>query len=485
MSNPSATLRDSRGGPASTANAGWLDRYFKITESGSSFGTEVVAGSTTFMVMAYIIFVNPSILSFAGIPGLEGMGPSFPAVMAATCLVAGAMTILMGVFAKYPLAIAPGMGLNAVVAFELIVGRGLPWQAAMGVIFLEGIIIAILVLTGFRQAVMNAIPLSLKRSIGVGIGLFILFIGFTNGELILWGDRNLGTPVTLGNLTTGPVLVTLVGLFVPIWLMAAKVRGALLIGIVGSTTFAVVVNAMSGYQAYTTPGVAVIPTSVAAMPDLSILGQGINLQVFAYLGFVAALMTIFALMMADFFDTMGTVIGIGSEAGWMDKQGRLPRLNRVLFVDSLGAVTGGAAGSSSATTYIESAAGVSEGGKTGLVSVVVGLLFLGAMFFAPIAGVVPPHATAPALIIVGFLMAGIAREIPFGDFEEGLPALLTIVVMPFTYSITNGIGIGFIAYTFLKIVRGKGNEVHWMMYLASAAFVLYFALPWIETTFGI
>lgn len=484
MSNSSTAMRGPRGGSTSAENAGFIDRFFKISESGSTIGTELVAGVTTFMVMAYIIFVNPSILSFSGIPDLQGLGPAFPAVLAATCLVAGVMTILMGVAGNYPFAIAPGMGLNAVVAFQLIVGLQMPWQAAMGVIFLEGLIITVLVLTGFRQAVMNAIPMTLKRAIGVGIGLFILFIGLTNGELIQWGSRDIGTPVALGNLTTGPVLVTIVGLFITIWLMAAKVRGALLIGIVGSTIFAIVVNVLSGFTAYTTPGMAVIPTSIAALPDLSTVGQGINLQVFVHLGVLAAILVIFSIMLTDFFDTMGTVIGIGTEAGWLDKQGRLPRLNRVLLVDSLAAVAGGAAGSSSATTYIESAAGVSEGGRTGLVSVVVGVLFLAAMFFAPIAGVVPPHATAPALIVVGFLMAGVAREIPFGDFDEGLPALLTIAAMPFTYSITNGIGVGFITYTFVKLVRGKGGELHWMMYVSAAAFLIYFALPWLQGTFG-
>lgn len=464
---------------------GGLDGFFKITESGSTVGTEVVAGFTTFMVMAYIIFVNPAILSFAGIQGLQGMGPSFAATLAGTCLVAGLLTIAMGLFTNYPFALAPGMGLNAVVAFQLIVGMKLPWEAAMGVIFLEGIAITVLVLTGFREAVMNAIPLNLKRSIGVGIGLFIFFIGLTDGELIKWGSRDIGTPVALGNLGTGPVFVAIVGLFITIWLMANKVRGALLIGIVASTIVAIIVNAAGGYKSFATPGVAVIPASVVALPDLSNLGKGINLEVFAKIGFLAAILITFSIMLSDFFDTMGTVIGIGGEAGWLNKDGKLPRLNRVLLVDSLAAVFGGAASTSSATTYIESAAGVGEGGRTGLVSVVVGVLFLLAMFFSPIAGVVPAHATAPALIIVGFLMAAVAREIPFNDFEEGLPALLTIAIMPFTYSITNGIGAGFIAYTFIKLVRGKGGQVHWMMHAASLAFVLYFALPWLQATFRI
>jgi AGZA family xanthine/uracil permease-like MFS transporter len=462
---------------------GGIDGFFGITESGSSIGTEVAAGVTTFMVMAYIIFVNPSILSFSGIPDLQGLGPSFPATLAGTCLVAGIMTIAMGLWTNYPFALAPGMGLNAVVAFQLIVGAKLPWEAAMGVIFMEGILIAILVVTGLREAIMHAIPMSQKKAIGVGIGLFIFFIGLTNGELIRWGSRDIGTPVALGNLTTGPVLVSIVGLFLTILLMARKVKGALLIGIFGSTALAILINAMSGWTAFTTPGAAVLPSAIVAMPDLSNVGKGINFLAFAQLGFLAAILVIFSIMLTDFFDTMGTVVGISSEVGWVKEDGKLPRLNRVLLVDSLAAVAGGAASTSSATTYIESAAGVGEGGRTGLTAVVVGVLFLLAMFFSPIAAVVPAHATAPALIIVGFLMAAVARDIPFDDIEEGLPALFTVAIMPLTYSITNGIGAGFIAYTFIKLVRGKGGEVHWGMWVASIAFLIYFALPWLQTTF--
>jgi AGZA family xanthine/uracil permease-like MFS transporter len=459
-----------------------LEQWFRLSENRTTVGTEVVAGLTTFMVMAYIIFVNPAILSFSGIKGLEGQGPPFGATLAATCLVAGLMTAAMGLVANYPFAIASGMGLNAVVAFQLIAGLKLPWQAAMGVIFLEGVAITILVLTGFRQAVMEAIPLSLKRAISVGIGLFILFIGLFTSGLVKSGPP--GVPVTLGEFTSVPVLVAIIGLFLTIWLMALKVRGALLLGIVLTTIIAILANAMAGWVAWSIPGVAVVPSTIFALPDFSTVGQGINVQVFVQIGALAAILTIFSIMLTDFFDTMGTVIGVGGEAGFLDRQGQLPRLNRVLLVDSLAAVVGGAASASSATTYIESAAGVSEGGRTGLTSVVTALCFFAALFFAPLAGVVPPQATAPALIIVGYLMCTLVREIPFSDFEEGLPALMTLAIMPFTYSITNGIGAGFVTYTFLKIVRGKGREVHWMMYAASAAFALYFALPWLKQVIG-
>jgi AGZA family xanthine/uracil permease-like MFS transporter len=458
-----------------------LERWFNLRERGTTVGTEVVAGLTTFMVMAYIIFVNPAILNFAGIKELQGLGPGFAPTLASTCLVAGVMTILMGVATNYPLAIASGMGLNAVVAFQLIAGMKLPWQAAMGVIFLEGLIITLLVLTGFREQVMNAIPLSLKRAIGVGIGLFILFIGLYTGGLVKQGQ---GIPVMLGDFTSLPVLVTILGFFLMMTLVALEVRGALLLGILVTTLVAIALNAASGYTAFTLPGVAVIPSQILGWPDFSNVGTGLDFSVFWRAGTLAALMAIFSIMLADFFDTMGTVIGVGGEGGWLDEQGRLPRLNRVLLVDSLAAVFGGFSSASSATTYIESAAGVSAGGRTGLASVVTGVLFLLALFFAPVAGVVPPQATAPALILVGFLMCTIVRDIPFADFEEGFPALLAMVIMPFTYSITNGIGAGFIAYVFIKYVRGKGAQVHGMLLTTALAFVVYFALPWLRQTFG-
>jgi AGZA family xanthine/uracil permease-like MFS transporter len=435
----------------------------------------VRGGLTTFMVMAYIIFVNPAILSFAGVPALHGQGPPFAATQAATCLVAGAFTIAMGVVANYPLAVAPGMGLNAAVAFQLIAGLKLPWPAAMGVVFLEGAAITALVLTGVREAVMKAIPLALKQAIGVGIGLFILFIGLVSGGIIKAGPP--GVPVTLGDLTTAPVSVTIAGLLFTLWLTARNVKAGLLVGIAGATLLAIAVNAASGGKAFPLPGQAVIPTTWLARPDFSTLGAGLNLEVFARLGVAAAMVTIFSIMLSDFFDTMGTAIGIGGEAGWLTSDGRLPRLKQILIVDSLAAAGGGAASASSATTYIESAAGVAAGAHTGLASVVTGVCFLLALFLSPAAAVVPAQATAPALVVVGYLMARVVRQIPFDRLEEGIPALLILTVMPFTYSITNGIGAGFIAYVFLKLVRGAGRDVHPLMYGAAVAFLIYFAVP--------
>jgi adenine/guanine/hypoxanthine permease len=459
-----------------------LERYFELGAQGTTVGREARAGLTTFMVMAYIIFVNPAILSFAGVPGLEGQGAPFLAVQAATCLVAGVMTVAMGLATNYPLALASGMGLNAVVAFQLIATLKLPWPAAMGVIFLEGIAITVLVLTGFREAIMNAIPLVLKQAISAGIGLFILFIGLVSAGIVKPGPP--GVPVTLGDVTAAPVGVAIVGLVVTLWLLARGNTGTLLLGILLATLLAVIVNIITGGRAFPIPGQAVIPRAIVAWPDFSSLGSGVNLEVFARVGMVTALVTIFSIMLSDFFDTMGTVIGIGGEAGWLDRNGKLPRLNRVLLVDSLAAVAGGAAGASSATTYIESAAGVSAGARTGLASVFTGAFFLLALFVSPLAAIVPAQATAPALLVVGYLMVAIVKEIRFSDIEEGFPALLTLTVMPFTYSITNGIGAGFIAYCFIKLVRGKGPSVHPMMWAAAFAFVIYFALPGLRATLG-
>src|SRR4030095_3078895 len=401
-----------------------LERWFGLTARDTTAARETRAGFTTFMVMAYIVFVNPAILSFAGIAALEGKGPPFLAVQAATCLVAGVMTVAMGLATNYPLALASGMGLHRGGAFQLIATLKLPWPAAMGVIFLEGIAITVLVLTGFREAIMNAIPLVLKQPVSAGIGLCILFIGLLSAGIVKPGPP--GVPVTLGDVTAAPVGVAIVGLVVTLWLLARGHTGTVVLGILLATLLAVIVNIITGGRAFPIPGQAVIPRAIVAWPDFSSLGSGVNLEVFARVGMVTALVTIFSIMLSDFFDTMGTVIGIGGEAGWLDRNGKLPRLNRVLLVDSLAAVAGGAAGASSATTYIESAAGVSAGARTGLASVFTGAFFLLALFVSPLAAIVPAQATAPALLVVGYLMVAIVKEIRFSDIEEGFPALLTL-----------------------------------------------------------
>ncbi len=494
---------------SANTNDSWLARYFRFAERNTNLRTEVVGGITTFFVMAYIIFVNPFILTLNG-GAQPPVVPPFNALVTATCLAAAIITIAMGLYTNYPFAAASGLGLNAVVAFDLIATRGLPWQAAMGVIFLEGVVITLLVLTGFREAVLNAVPLTLKRAISVGIGLFILFIGFVNagfvrvpvetitvtGNATLSGPTPLGvlgaqgvqlgtpgTPVTLGHFTGLSVGLALLGLFLTLWLMSRRVKAALLIGIVLTTVIAIVIRLI-------VPGAAVSATSPTAgdltqlrfaLPDFSTIGAGFNFTALNSptaaaqgLGIAAALLVIFSLMLSDFFDTMGTIVGVGEEAGFLDEQGRLPGANRVLLVDSLGAVLGGVFGVSSVTTYIESAAGVAEGARTGMASVVTGLLFLLALALAPFAGLVPPEATAPALIIVGFLMFAAIREIDVTDLMDGFPALMTLIMMPLTYSITNGIGAGFISYVFLRLVSGRAREVPLLLWIVSLAFVIYF-----------
>ncbi|HEX6290762.1 MAG TPA: NCS2 family permease [Herpetosiphonaceae bacterium] len=493
------------------ANTSWLARYFRFAERNTDLRTEVVGGITTFFVMAYIIFVNPFILTLNG-GAQPPVVPPFNALVTATCLAAAIATIAMGLYTNYPFAAASGLGLNAVVAFDLIATRGLSWQAAMGVIFLEGVLITVLMLTGFREAVLNAVPLTLKRAISVGIGLFILFIGLVNAGLVrvpvetitVTGNATLsgptplgalaaqgvrlgtpGTPVTLGTFANLSVILALTGLLLTLWLMSLRVKAALLIGILLTTLIAIVIKLV-------VPGAAVSATSPTAadlsqlsftLPDFSTIGAGFNFTVLNSpqaaakgLGLVAALLVIFSLMLSDFFDTMGTIVGVGEEAGFLDDEGRLPGANRVLLVDSLAAAMGGLFGVSSVTTYIESAAGVAEGARTGLASVVTGLLFLLALALAPFAGLVPAEATAPALIIVGFLMFAAIREIDVTDLLDGFPALMTLIVMPLTYSITNGIGAGFITYVFLRVVSGRAREVPLLLWIVSLAFVIYFVV---------
>jgi adenine/guanine/hypoxanthine permease len=458
---------------------GILERWFRLRERATDVGTEVRAGVTTFMVMAYIIFVNPIVLGYVGVPGLEGKGLPFAATLTATCLTAGVLSIAMGWWTNYPFALAPGMGLNAVVAFELVAGRGLTWPQAMTIVFLEGVVIALLVLTRFREAMLEAVPIALKRAISLGIGLFIAFIGFFTAGVVVKPAAG-PLPVGLGRLEGLPVAVFVVGFALAAWLTARRVRGGLLLGIVATTVLAVVLNGtLAGWKGFATPGAAQLPSALVQAPDFSTFGR-LDLAVVARLGVVGTILVTFSIMLSDFFDTMGTIIGVGGKGGFLDGAGRLPGANRVLLVDSLGAVAGGLANSSSNTTYIESAAGVTEGGRTGLVAVVTGILFLIAMWFSPLASVIPAQATAPALIVVGFYMMGVAREIDWDDYGEAVPAFVTMLMMPFTWSITNGIGSGFVTYVVIKLLERRGGRVHWMLYLAAAAFVVYFLLPVIE-----
>jgi adenine/guanine/hypoxanthine permease len=441
-----------------------LDRFFSISARGSTPRIEVLAGVTTWLTMAYILFVNPAIL------GLGGDGLPFPQVLTVTALTAGVLTILMGVVANYPFALAAGLGLNAFVAFTLVGGQNLTFPEAMGVIVAEGILITILVLTKVREQILNAIPMDLKRAIGIGIGAFIALIGLVNAGVV---TNEGATPLSLApELTRWSIAVFVVGFTVSAVLVARRVRGALLIGILVATALAIIVNEAVGGSIWQN-GIAQIPGGVVAAPDFSLVGD-FSFGFIGALGLASAAAAVLSVMLSDFFDTMGTVIGIGGEAGMLDERGRLPRINRVLLVDSLGAVAGGVTSSSSNTTYIESASGVSEGGRTGLTAVVTGALFLLAMFFSPIAGVIPPEATAPALVIVGYFMMTMVRDIEWSDPAIGIPALLTIVMMPFTYSITNGVGAGFLSYTVIALLRGRGRDVHPLLYVVAAIFAWYF-----------
>jgi AGZA family xanthine/uracil permease-like MFS transporter len=461
---------------AQAASAFWqrgdgiVGGYFKFSERGTDLRTEIIAGLTTFMTMAYIVFVNPAIL------GTKGTGLPITGVFFATCVAAALACVAMGVFANYPVALASGLGLNAIVTFTLILGFGLSWQQAMAVIVVEGVIVTILVLTNLREAVMHAIPMSLKFAIAVGIGLFIAFIGLKNGGIVV---ANPETYVALGDFTQGPVLLALFGLVLTLALVARGVRGGILMGIVLTGVVGMIF------------GVVSLPSGVVDFRfDTSTIGGGL-LAVPQVLQ-ISLIPVIFALFMTDFFDTMGTVIAVGQEGKLLDEEGRPPRLKRILLVDSLAAAGGGAMGASSVTSYIESGAGVAEGGRTGFTSVVVGFLFLLALPFSPLISVfggsipVPgpegeeifvSPVTAPALIVVGFLMMTAVRFIPWDRFDEAIPAFLTILTLPLTFNISYGIGFGFISYALIKLAEGRPRDVHPLLYGAALLFALAFIWP--------
>ncbi len=439
-----------------------MDKFFKISARGSTVATEVIAGITTFLAMAYIIFTNPAILGLTG-TGAEALGVPFNGALTATCLGAAVMCIVMGIYANRPIALASGMGINAVVAFTLVLGLKVPWQVAMSLVLVEGIIILVLVLCGLREAIMNAIPVNLRRAIGVGIGLFIALIGLKGGELVV---ANESTLIAMGDLTKPVVWVALVGLVVTIILRGFKVKGDILIGIVVATIFAVIV------------GVAKMPTGVFATPDFSTFGapfQSVNGSMAITQIFTPTLIIfIFSLLMTDFFDTMGTLVGVGSEAGFVDKDGNVEDAKKMLVVDSAAAAAGGLFGASSITSYVESASGVGAGGRTGLTVIITGILFALCVFFAPLIAIVPAAATSGALIVVGFLMMGSIKDIDWHDFAEAFPSFLLLVSIPLTYSITNGIGLGFISYVIIKLSQGKFKDIKPLMWVASVAFLIIF-----------
>jgi AGZA family xanthine/uracil permease-like MFS transporter len=459
-----------------------LDRYFKITERGSTIGREVRGGLVTFFTMGYIVVLNPLILGYATDKDGNYLGggdqPNLAVIAAGTALVAGVMTILMGVVANYPLALATGLGLNAFVAFAI--ASQMTWADAMGLVVIEGIIILVLVLTGFRTAVFHAVPTSLKTAISVGIGLFIALIGFVDSGFVarIPDAANTTVPVQLGAtgvLTGWPVVVFAFGMLLVIALWVRKVRGAILISIVVTTILALIVDALGADKGWSL-NEPKFPKDVFDTPHFDTVGHFSLLGAFNEIGVISTLLLIFTLMLADFFDTMGTMTAIGAEAGLLDEDGIPPNTERILIVDSIAAAAGGAAGVSSNTSYIESASGVGEGARTGVASVVTGVLFLLTILIAPLVDMIPSEAAVPALVLVGFLMMQQVRDIDWADLEIAIPAFLTIVLMPFTYSISVGIGAGFVAYVLIKLVLGKAGSVHPLLWGVAVAFVIYFAI---------
>lgn len=450
---------------SNASGRGWLDRQFKLTELGTNVGTEVLAGLTTFMVMAYIIFVNPNTLTFNG-------DLTVPQVATVTCLVAGVMSILMGLYTNRAIGMAPGLGLNAIVAYTLVGAMGLSFPEAMGVVVTEGLLITLLVVTGVRQYVLEMVPLVLKKAISVGIGAFILFLGLRSAGILTFYGPETGPPgrLDMTPLNTWPIFVAIVGLLAMIVMLARGVRASIFWGIVIATIVAFIV-----------PGdVTSLPNDPMSGPDFSLVGD-FSFNYISKLGILTSFLVVISLMLTDFFDTMGTLIGVGAQAGYLTPDGELPEAEKPLLIDSLGAVAGGAVSASSATSYVESTAGVAAGGRSGLVVVVTGLMFLLAMPFVGLVGIVPAVATAPALIIVGLMMmstlaadADGRHGVDWDDMEQAFPIGLTMLLMPFTMNITYGIGAGFISYVLIKLARGKARDVSLAMYIIAVLFLLYF-----------
>jgi adenine/guanine/hypoxanthine permease len=472
-----------------------LDRYFKISERGSNASREIRGGFATFFAMSYIVVLNPLILSGAD---SSGATLGFQAVAAVTAFVAGILTILMGAWAKHPFAMATGLGVNAFVAVTVATNPGLTWPDMMGLVVLSGVTMMILVLTGFRTAVFRAVPDGLKTAIVVGIGLFIALIGLVNAGFVRRIPDAAGTTVPVGlgfdgKLLGWPTLVFVFGLILTIALLVRNVKGAILIGIVASTILAVILEftlhigpSFDGKNVNPQGWSLVAPKFTEwAAPDLSLIGKANPIGAFGHLGVVAAALLAFVILLSIFFDAMGTMVGLANEAGTVDKDGNIPNVDRVLQVDALGAIVGGGASVSSNQIYVESGAGIGEGARTGLASIVTGLLFLVAMFFTPLINLVPFEAVAPALVVVGFMMVAQVGKIDWQDWGIAIPAFLTFTLMPFTYSIANGLGAGFIAFVLIRTFQGRAREVHPLMWAVAAAFLLFFSIGTIEAALGI
>ncbi|WP_223695344.1 NCS2 family permease [Leifsonia poae] len=462
-----------------------LDRFFEITKRGTTWGTEVRGGLVTFVTMAYIVILNPLILGGAK----DVVGGVLPGAQlaAVTALTAGVMTLLFGLVARLPFGLAAGLGINSFLAANVV--KIVSWPEAMGLVVIDGVIIVLLAATGLRRMIFNAVPAQLKTAITVGIGLFIAFIGFVDSGFVR-STNQASPPVQLGeagSIATLPTVVFLIALVIMGVLMARKVKGALLIGIVTSTIVAIVAEAIFrvGPSLGKNPAgwnliVPELPKSLVALPDLGLVGHFDLFGAFGRIGALAAVMLIFTLVFTNFFDAMGTMTGLARGAGLADKDGAFPRLQSALIVEGIGAVAGGGASASSNTVFVDSAAGVGEGAKTGFASVVTGLLFLLAMFFTPLTQVVPLEVAAAALVVVGALMVVQIRDIDFGEFSSVLPVFLTIIVMPLTYSIANGIGVGFLSWVLIRSLAGKARQISPLLWIVAAGFLIYFARGPIE-----
>lgn len=479
--SPSATAPvDATPPPAPQQPSGGLDRFFKISERGSSVAREIRGGFATFFAMAYIIVLNPIILGSAH--DMYGHQLNGGQLVTATVLSAAFSTLLMGVIGNVPIALAAGLGVNTVVALQL--APRMSWPDAMGMVVLAGIVVMLLVATGLRERVMNAVPKSLRKGIAIGIGLFILLIGLVDSGFVsrIPDAAHTTVPLQLGNdghLNGWPVLVFVLGTLLTLALLVRKVPGAILISIVAMTAVALIINAVAGLPAEAW-GLTVPewPGNPVASPDFGLIGEVSLLGGFEKVGLLTGVLFVFTVLLSCFFDAMGTILGVGDEAKLMDKDGNFPGINKVLFIDGVAVAAGGASSSSATTCFVESTAGVGEGARTGLASVVSGLLFTVALFLTPLATMVPSQAATPALVAVGFMiLAGSVRDIDWSDYTLAIPAFLAMLMMPLTYSITNGIGIGFIAFCVLRLVARRGREVPVAMYAVSAVFVFYYAMP--------
>lgn len=445
-----------------------LEKIFKLREHGTTVRTEIMAGLTTFMTMAYIIIVNPQILGDAGMPA--------GAVMVATCLAAALGTFLMGFLANYPFALAPGMGLNAFFTYTVVLTMGLSWQAALAVVFISGIIFLLLTLTKVREAIVNSIPLSLKYAVSVGIGLFIALIGLKNAGIIVHNpgtgtiglvtpeyfiDESLRALLPFGTTPTS-ILLAVFGLIFTSALVVKNVKGSLLWGILVTTIVGIPLGVVNLGENF---------TLVSMPPSLSETFMAMNFAEVLSFGLIPI---IFSFTFVDLFDTVGTLVGVSSKAGMLDEKGNLPKANKALLADSLATIAGAALGTSTTTTYVESASGVAQGGRTGLTAVTTAVLFLLALFFSPLVGIIPSAATAPILIIVGIFMMEPVTKIDFSDYLEGIPAFFAIVMMPFAYSIAEGIVFGVIAYTVLRLLTGRAKDVSVVMWILTLLFVIRF-----------